>query len=209
MSHPADDKPFSPSCERNRGPILEVLRQHFFDRRRVLEIGSGTGQHAVHFARHLPHLQWQCTDQAEHLPGMQLWLDEAALPNTAQPVVLDVSAHSWPDLGVAQHGGFDAVFTANTLHYMPWAAVQALFAALPAVLAPGALVVAYGPFNVDGQFTSPSNAEFDAWLKQRHPLLGVRDQAELSALALAQGLHLVADHAMPANNRCLVWQSRA
>jgi cyclopropane fatty-acyl-phospholipid synthase-like methyltransferase len=203
------DKPFSPSCERNRGPILEVLRRHFATRQRVLEIGSGTGQHAVHFARHLPHLLWQCTDQAEHLPGMQLWLNEANLPNIAQPQVLDVSAHSWPDLGAAVHGGFDAVFTANTLHYMPWASVQALFAALPAVLAPGAMLIAYGPFNVDGQFTSPSNAQFDVWLKQRHPLLGVRDLAEVDALAAAQGLQLLEDCAMPANNRCLIWQAGA
>jgi hypothetical protein len=117
---------------------------------------------------------------------------------------LDVLDSPWP---VVQ--GFDAVFTANTLHYMPWASVQALFAAVPAVLAPGALLIAYGPFNVDGQFTSESNAQFDVWLKQRHPLLGVRDRAEVSALALAQGLHLVQDHAMPSHNRCLVWQRQA
>jgi len=201
-----DTKPFSPSCERNRGPILEVLRQHLADRTRVLEIGSGTGQHAVHFARHLPHLQWQCTDQAEHLPGMQLWLDEAGLPNIARPVELDVSAHSWPDLGVAQHGGFDAVFTANTLHYMPWASVQALFAQLPQHLAPGAVFIAYGPFRIDGRHTSDSNVQFDGWLAGVDPRFAVRDLGEVDALAQAGGLQLEARHAMPANNFCVVWR---
>ena len=122
------DKPYSPACDRNRDPILAVLREHFADRRRVLEIGSGTGQHAVHFAAALPHLVWQTSERAQNLPGLRLWLDEAALPNTPPPLALDVNA-AWPQ------ARFDAVFSANTLHIMSWADVVAMFRALPGVLA--------------------------------------------------------------------------
>lgn len=201
MSAP-DIKPFAPSCERNREPILAVLRQHLADRRRVLEIGSGTGQHAAYFAAQLPHLEWQCTDQAEHLGGMRMWLDEAALPNTPPPLALDVTQTPWPLQGQT----FDAAFTANTLHYMPWSAVEALFAGLPVVLKPQAKLLTYGPFNYGGQFTSAGNAEFDVWLKARSPLLGVRDFESVSDLARLHGITLIEDCAMPANNRCLIWQ---
>lgn len=193
-------KPFSAASERNRGPILEVLREHFADRRQVLEIGSGTGQHAVHFAAALPQLVWQCSDRAEALPGLQLWLDEAALPNTPAPLVLEVGQPDWP----AQT--WDAVFTANTLHIMAWAQVQALFARLPALLAPDAKLAVYGPFNYDGTYTAPSNAEFDVWLKSRDPLSAIRDFEAVDELATAAGLRLRADISMPANNRCLIWQ---
>lgn len=201
MSAP-DIKPFAPSCERNRDPILAVLRRHLADRLRVLEIGSGTGQHAVYFAAQLPHLQWQCTDQAEHLAGMRMWLDEAALPNTPPPLALDVTQQPWP-VGPQT---FDAAFTANTLHYMPWPAVEALFAGLAQALSPQARLLTYGPFNYGGQFTSPGNAEFDVWLKNRSPLLGVRDFEAVSDLARLHGMSLIEDCAMPANNRCLIWQ---
>ena len=122
-------KPFSPACERTRDPILEVLRVHFADVRRVLEIGSGSGQHAVHFAAAMPWLQWQCSDRTEYLPGIRAWLDEAGLPNTPAPVELDVAHGSWPA------AGFDAVFTANTLHIMGWDEVEALFVDLGEMLA--------------------------------------------------------------------------
>jgi len=196
------DKPYSAACERNREPILDVLREHFVNVRNVLEIGSGTGQHAVHFAAALPHLIWQCSDRAEYLPGVRLWLDEAALPNTPEPIELDVMGE-WP----AQR--FDAVFSANTLHIMGWDEVQRLFAALPGVLQPGALLVIYGPFNVGGKFTSHSNARFDADLKRTDPKRGLREFEAVDALARAAGLSLVANLAMPANNRCLVWQRGA
>jgi SAM-dependent methyltransferase len=201
MSTP-EVKPFAPSCERNRDPILAVLREHLADSRNVLEIGSGTGQHAVYFAGQLPYLQWQCSDQAEHLAGMRMWLTEAALPNTPEPLALDVTQTPWPQ----PERTFDAAFTANTLHYMPWAAVEALFAGLPRVLAPQARLLTYGPFNYGGQFTSAGNAEFDVWLKSRSPLLGVRDFEAVSDLARLHGLHLIEDVTMPANNRCLIWQ---
>lgn len=197
------DKPFSPASERNRGPILDVLRTHFADRRRVLEIGSGTGQHAAHFAAAMPWLTWQCTDRADYLPGVRQWLQEAALANTPAPRSLDVDDAPW-DVGVdGQH--FDAAFSANTLHIMGWPQVQAFFAGLDRVLAPAASVVVYGPFNYGGAFTSDSNREFDGWLKARDPASGIRDFEAVDALAQSIGLRLVDDVAMPANNRCLTW----
>ncbi|MEW9572098.1 DUF938 domain-containing protein [Rhodanobacter sp. Si-c] len=193
------DKPHAPACERNREPILEVLRRHYAGRRRVLEIGSGTGQHAVHFAAALTWLDWQCSDRAEHLPGIRAWLDEAALPNTPPPLELDVVG-PWP------HGPFDAAFSANTLHIMAWHEVEALFAQLPAVVADDGRLVIYGPFNYAGRYTSDSNAAFDQWLKARGTHMGIRDAEAVDALATAAGFALVDDVAMPANNRCRVWQ---
>jgi cyclopropane fatty-acyl-phospholipid synthase-like methyltransferase len=195
------DKPHSPSCDRNRDPILAVLRDHFMDRRNVLEIGSGTGQHAVFFAAALPHLAWQASDRRENLAGIRMWLDEAALPNTPPPLELDVNG-AWP------RQRFDAVFMANTLHIMSWAEVERLFAGLEGVLAADARLVVYGPFNYGGQFTSESNAKFDVWLKERGAHQGIRDFEAVDALARGIGLVLLEDRAMPANNRCLAWQRR-
>lgn len=193
------EKPNAPSCAKNREVILEVLREHFADRRQVLEIGSGTGQHAIFFAERLPHLSWQTSDRSENLPGISAWLEEAALPNTPPPLLLDVQ-ETWP---CQTH---DAVFSANTLHIMPWSAVESLFAGLPGVLAANARLVIYGPFNYGGRFTSESNAAFDLWLKEKAPHQGIRDFEMVHELAQAAGLELVEDRAMPSNNRCLVWQ---
>ncbi len=193
-------KPYAPACDRNREPILAALREHFAERRRVLEIGSGTGQHAVYFASAMPWLTWQCSDVEANLSGILQWLDEAALPNTPAPIVLDVARGPWP----AQR--FDAVFSANTLHILGWAEVEALFAGLDAVLAQDAVLVVYGPFNYGGAYTSDSNRAFDGWLQARDPKSGIRDFEAVDALARGIGLRLVADAAMPANNRCLVWR---
>ena len=195
-------RPYSDACERNRQPILDVLRQHFADRRQVLEIGSGTGQHAVHFAAALPQLVWQTSELEPNLAGVRLWLEESTLPNLPPPIALDVTG-TWPDTR------FDAVFTANTLHIMSWPDVQTLFAALPKVLTADAMLAVYGPFNYNGRFTSPSNASFDEWLKQRSPESGIRDFAAVDDLAHSIGFSLVEDRAMPANNRTLVWQRSA
>ncbi|HEY1889268.1 MAG TPA: M20/M25/M40 family metallo-hydrolase [Steroidobacteraceae bacterium] len=192
-------RPCSEACERNRGPILEVLRDHFAERQRVLEIGSGTGQHAVHFAAALPQLIWQTSELEANLPGIRQWLDEAALPNLPPPIALDITG-TWPD------ARFDAVFTANTLHIMSWPEVRTLFAALPKVLSADAVLAVYGPLNYDGRFTSPSNATFDEWLKQRSPHSGIRDFAAVDELARSIGFALVEDRSMPANNRTLVWR---
>ncbi len=195
-------KPFAESCEQNREPILAVLREVFAASRQVLEIGSGTGQHAVYFAPELPHLSWQTADVPQHHAGIRLWLDEAALPNVLPPLALDVNDTGW-------HGGrYDAVFSANTLHIMSWPEVERFFAGIGAVLASGGVLAIYGPFNYGGHFTSPSNARFDAWLKARDPASGVRDFEAVDALAQAQGLALAQDFAMPANNRTLVWRMR-
>jgi cyclopropane fatty-acyl-phospholipid synthase-like methyltransferase len=193
------DKPYAPACERNREPILAVLRECFADRRDVLEVGSGTGQHAVHFAAAMPWLSWQCSDRAEHLPGIRLWLDEAGLPNTPAPIELDVS-------GAWARRRFDAVFSANTLHIMGWPEVQQFFEGVDAVLATDGVLAAYGPFNYGGEYTSDSNREFDAWLKARDPRSGIRDFEAVDALAREIGLTLMDDVAMPANNRTLVWR---
>ncbi len=195
-----NDKPHAPATERNRDPILAVLRTHLADRSAVLEIGSGTGQHAVYFARALPHLTWQASDRAEALPGIQAWLDEADLPNTPRAIALDAARGPWP----ARR--FDAIFSANTLHIMGWPEVEALFANLPAVLAADCTVVIYGPFNYAGRYTSDSNAAFDASLKSDDPRRGLRDVEAVDALATGAGLRLIDDIAMPANNRCLVWR---
>jgi cyclopropane fatty-acyl-phospholipid synthase-like methyltransferase len=194
------DKPFAPSCERNREPILQVLAPLLRDARSVLEVGSGTGQHAVHFAAAMPWLTWQTSERAEHLPGIAQWLEEAALPNTPPSLALDVATGPWPGTR------FDAVFTANTLHIMGWPQVQAFFAGVDSVLAPGGTLVAYGPFNLGGAYTSQSNAQFDAWLKARDPASAIRDFEAVDALARGIGLQLMDDHAMPANNRLPVWR---
>lgn len=204
-------KPFSPSCERNREPILEVLRRHLGGARRVLEIGSGTGQHAVHFAAAMPGLTWQTSDDAGNLAGINQWLDDAGLANTPPPFALQAAAepapHFIPELPVRLQP-FDALFTANTLHIMGWAEVQALFASLPGILSQDALVIVYGPFNEAGCFSSESNREFDLNLKSRDPRSGIRDIDAVDALAEAAGLLRVDDVAMPANNRMLVWRRR-
>jgi hypothetical protein len=195
------DKPSAPSCERNRDPILAVLRVQFADRRRVLEIGSGTGQHAVYFAAAMPWLAWQCSERAEHLPGIRLWLDEAALPNTPPPIELDAGS-PWPA------GRYDAVFSANTLHIMSWPEVEQLFTHLPGATTDDAKLAVYGPFNYGGRHTSDSNAAFDQWLQARGAHMRIRDAEAVDALAEAAGFELVEDVAMPANNRTRVWRRR-
>jgi cyclopropane fatty-acyl-phospholipid synthase-like methyltransferase len=195
-------KPFSESCEQNKQPILEVIQNCFADRRKVLEIGSGTGQHAVFFAQNMPHLIWQTSDRAENHVGIHAWLAEAHLPNTRAPLLIDV-ADIWPEVEV------DAVFSANTTHIMHWDEVEAFFAKVGKVLPDGGLFVLYGPFNYGGQYTSASNARFDDWLKARDPLSGVRNFEDLDKLAQAAKMHLEEDVTMPANNRTLCWKKQA
>ncbi len=194
--------PDAPSCARNRDPILQVLAGHFADRSHVLEIGSGTGQHAVHFAASLPQLIWQTSDREEYLDGIRGWLAEAGLANTPAPLLLDVDG-DWPA------ATFDAVFTANTLHIMSWAQVERTFAMLPTVTGDNAKLVVYGPFNENGRFTSDSNAAFEDWLKERGEHMGIRDIGAVDALAGKAGFAMIENLPMPANNRIVVWQRRA
>lgn len=203
------EKPFSSSCERNQAPILEVLRRHLGNTRHVLEIGSGTGQHAVHFAAAMPWVTWQTSDDAANLSGINQWLGDACLANTPSAIALQAAAEPTPHFTPALASEllpFDAVFTANSLHIMGWPEVQALFASLPEILAEHALVIVYGPFNEGGRFSSDSNREFDASLKSRNPRSGIRDIEVVEALAQASGLFRIDDVAMPANNRMLVWR---
>ena len=193
-------KPYSEACERNREPILAVLREAFADRRKVLEVGSGTGQHAVHFAAGLPHLAWQPSERAEHLRGIRMWCDEAGLANLLAPIELDVNQDPWPDTQA------DAVFSANTLHIMAWPEVQTLFERIGGMLPADGVLAVYGPFAYGGRHTSESNARFDLMLRDRDPRSGIRSFEDVDALARAQGLSLVRDVAMPANNRTLVWR---
>lgn len=193
-------KPFSEACEENKLPILTVLKHYFRGVDQVLEIGSGTGQHAVFFASQLPHLQWICSDRAENLPGIQIWLSEAQLNNIQGPFILDVNQPEWPVQQVA------GIFSANTVHIMDWSSVQQLFERIGEILLPGGVFCLYGPFNYQGNYTSDSNARFDQWLKQRDPRSGIRDVDDLQVLADAAQLELINDHEMPVNNRTLVWR---
>ena len=192
-------KPFSQACENNKQPILAVLREAFATAGTVLEIGSGTGQHAVFFAAQMPWLRWLPSDCASNLAGIRAWCDEAALPNLLAPIELDVTT-TWPALQV------DAVFSANTAHIMPWPAVEVFFAALGRLLPANGVFALYGPFNYGGHYTSESNADFDQWLKAADRRRGIRDFEAVNALAEQAGFALSGDHAMPANNRTLVWR---
>jgi SAM-dependent methyltransferase len=189
----------SEACERNKGPILRILADAFARSHAVLEIGSGTGQHAVHFAAHLAHLSWQPSDRSEYLPGLRERIAREGPANLRAAVELDVRDFPW------QVDPVDAVFTANTLHIMGWDAVQDLFRGVGAVLTAPGVFCAYGPFRYGGNYTSASNAEFDGYLKSRDPQSGIRNFEDVNILSGEQGLHLLADHAMPANNQLLIW----
>ena len=195
-------KPFSEACEQNKHVILDVLRQEFAASATVLEIGAGTGQHAVFFAPQLPHLQWHTSDVAEYLPGIAAWIAEFPAPNLHGPYVLDVNQPNWP-LASA-----DAIFSANTTHIMHWPDVQNLFAGVGRILQSNGCFCLYGPFNYQGRYTSESNARFDQWLRARDPGGGIRDLDDLQGLAEQAGLKLIQDYEMPVNNRTLVWLKR-
>jgi cyclopropane fatty-acyl-phospholipid synthase-like methyltransferase len=193
-------KPFSEACEQNKLPILAVISKYFDDADNILEIGSGTGQHAVFFAKQLPHLQWHCSDMPEYHNGIKQWLADYKDNNISGPYVLDVTDSSWPT------GEFDGVFSANTAHIMSWHAVQQMFAGVSKILKKDGYFCLYGPFNYAGRYTSPSNEQFDHYLKARDPLSGIRDIDDLLKLAKQVSLELVNDHEMPVNNRTLVWK---
>lgn len=191
--------PFSQACENNKQPILEVLQNVFADTQRVLEIGSGTGQHAVYFAGHLPHLIWQTSDLSANHSGINRRIDEHPRENLRRPVVFDLNHPIWPDKKV------DAVFSANTAHIVSWPLVETLFQQVGTHLPAGGIFALYGPFNYRGQYTSDSNAAFDQMLRQRDPASGIRHFEDIDALARQHRLQLIKDHPMPANNRLLVW----
>lgn len=192
------NKPFSQASENNKQAILQVLETIFLEPTTVLEIGSGTGQHACYFAEKLPHVIWQASDRKENLAGINLRIEEQKLSNLPSSITLDVTDPSWP------YQQLNALFTANTLHIMSWQEVECFFTGLAKYLTAKAPVCVYGPFNYHGQYTSASNKQFDQWLKARDPLSGIRDVAEIEKLAHRAGLFIKKDFAMPANNRLLL-----
>lgn len=189
--------PSSEACERNKAPILEVLRGAFAACTQVLEIGSGTGQHAVHFAAQLPHLTWHPTEQLAYLPDLTARTKLQGTANLRPPTVLDVKQSRWPLRAV------DAIFTANTLHIMSLTEVTLMFHGFDAVLRAGGVLCIYGPFRYGGRYTSKSNEEFDRMLQERDPKSGMRDIQDVIGLGQERGLQLRADHDLPANNRLL------
>lgn len=193
-------KQYSQACDENREPILDIIRDVFVDAHHILEIGSGTGQHAVYFARRLPHLNWQPSDLPENHASILAWRDEAGLENVQPPISLDVTAATWPD------GKYDGLFSANTTHIMSWEAVQGMFGGIGKLLHRGACCCLYGPFNYGGTCTSDSNLQFDGWLKERDPASGIRDFEAIAELAGINGFELESDNEMPVNNRLLVWK---
>lgn len=201
-------KPFSEACLRNQQPIADALKSLLPTAANVLEIGSGTGQHAVFCAQALPHIKWQTSDLPQHHEGMLKWIEDAALDNVLPPLVLDVD-QPWPLIEVEQVFTASHVFTANTVHYIAWESVVNMFTKVSALLPEKGLFVIYGPVNVDGQYTSQGNADLDEWLKTCvNPLAGIKDIADIEQLARDQGLALIDNIAMPANNRLLVFQKR-
>ena len=194
-------KPFSQACENNKEPILTILKRAFASSTVVLEIGSGTGQHAVHFAHALPHLIWQPSDRPENLPGIALWREDAPSENLRAAIELDIdNPQQWPK--------FDAAFSANTAHIMSWQTAQKMINEVGKRLPKNGLFALYGPFNYQGKYTSDSNRQFDEWLKARDPEQGIRDFEAVVDVALNAGLKLIEDNPMPANNRLLLWQKQ-
>jgi len=199
------DKPFSQACENNKAPILNVLKKAFSTATHVLEIGSGTGQHATFFGPNLPELTWQTSDLLTNHLGINTWLDETNPHNVQRPIVIDLN-ESWPTPTL--NLPLDGLYTANTLHIISWPLVIKFFEGIANNLSSNANVCIYGPFNYQGQYTSESNANFDIWLKENDIKSGIRDIEAILLLAESAGLTLTSDHAMPANNRLLVFTKR-
>jgi SAM-dependent methyltransferase len=205
MTGPSGDGAMTaPAVARNREPILAVLRRILPARGTVLEIASGSGEHAVHFAAALPHLTWQPADlDPDALRSIAAYRTGARLPNLLPPLALDAASPDWPVTRA------DAVVSINMIHIAPWSAAQGLTAGAERILAAGGVLYLYGPFKEDGQHTAPSNAAFDTSLRQRNPQWGVRDVGEIRNLAQRHGLALVERVTMPANNLSLVFRYRS
>lgn len=196
-------KPFAEATERNSQPILGILRHEFEQVHTVLEIGSGTGQHAVCFAAALGHLSWQTSEMAEHHEGIRAWLDDAALSNVRAPIELDVRTAELPE------GIYDAVFSANTAHIMGFPAVEKMFELVGRVLSEDGKFCLYGPFRQGREFNTQSNAAFHGSLRDRDPEMGIRHLEDLDRLASAAELHRQRLYGMPNNNHLVVWRKAA
>lgn len=191
-------KPFSQACENNKTFIFPILKKTLQNSKKLLEVGSGTGQHAIYFAKQLPWLTWQTSDLLANHQGIEQWLNEYPAKNLHSPIELDLN-NKWSVTDI------DAIYTANTLHIISWSLVQAFFAGVSQHLSNNGKLCIYGPFNYQGKFTSESNANFDLWLKSRDSNSGIRDIEAINKLAEKAGLQLDYDHEMPANNRLLVF----
>ena len=199
-----DPRQHAPATARNREPIRAVLERELPAHGTVLEIASGSGEHALHFARAFPDLSWQPSDpSASSLASIAAWRTDDPLPNLRAPIALDVTATTWP---IAQA---DAIVCINMVHIPPWDAALGLFAGAARLLAGAAPLYLYGPYRFAGVFTSESNAEFDHWLRQRDPRWGVRDVDQLSAAAAPHGFALARVAEMPANNHSLVFRRQS
>ena len=194
------EKPYAESAERNAEPILEVLRHEFRACTNVLEIGSGTGQHAVRFAAELDHLQWQTSDLDENHEDIRAWVADAGLANVRAPLSLDVTTAE------VAPASYDAVYSSNTAHIMSFDAVAEMFALVSKALRPAGVFCLYGPFCRAGRFNTASNAEFDASLRARHPRMGIRDLDALDELGARHGLQRMSLYAVPSNNLIAVWK---
>jgi cyclopropane fatty-acyl-phospholipid synthase-like methyltransferase len=197
------ERPYAEHAARNAAPILEVLRREFAAASDVLEIGSGTGQHAVTFAAEFPHLQWQTSDLDENHAGIRAWIGESGLDNIMPPLSLDVR-----DASIVP-ASFDAAYSANTAHIMGIDAVKRMFSIVGDALRSDGVFCLYGPFRIDGAFNTPSNEAFDTDLRQRDPMMGVRDLEMLDEFGAACGLHRRRLYAMPSNNYIAIWNRRS
>ena len=196
----SSEKPYSSSCDRNRDPILKVLQELIRDKHKsLLEIGSGTGQHAVYLSKHFPQLNWFCSDTADKLAGISMWIDDSN-SNIKDPLEFEIMKDEFPK------GSYDLLFTANTFHIMSWKHVQHLINLSGKALEPEALFLIYGPFNYDDNNTSESNENFDQWLKDRDPNSGIRNFEDLVEEMNENSFEFKKDFAMPANNRFLVFE---
>ncbi|MDG4812489.1 DUF938 domain-containing protein [Hydrogenovibrio sp. 3SP14C1] len=200
LPHEISNKPYAQSSEENKFVILQAIQGFLTERSSVLEIASGTGQHAVYFAEQMPHIKWQTSDLTDAHAGIKQWIADSDLNNVLPPLCLNVSENDWPATR------YDALFSANSFHIMSKSNVEDLFAHLSQVLNANGLVMIYGPFNYNGQYTSESNARFDDWLKQRNPHSGIKAFEWCNQLAEQAGLNFLEDIEMPQNNRLLVWK---
>jgi len=195
-------KPYSEASDRNKDPILSVIRPYLEQTRNVLEIGSGTGQHAVYLAGAMPHLTWHTSDLTDNHVGIQAWIGDSGLANLRVPLVLDVCNDAWPTVE------FEAVFSANTAHIMSWQEVCCMFDGVGRILESSGAFLLYGPFSEHGVHNSESNRLFDTSLRRRDPRMGIRDIDALKNLGTANGLDFQREHEMPANNRILAWMKK-
>lgn len=193
-------KPFAQSCIENQAVILKQLSILCPNTANVLEVGSGTGQHAIYFAKNLPYLTWHTSDREEYHSGIKMWLDEAKLNNVLYPLPLDVSQSTWPDLSI------DVIFTANTMHIMSQNDVENFIIGAGDLLKKEGLFIVYGPFNYNAQYTSQSNANFDVWLKKNNPLSGIKNFEFIETLAQGRGMEIIKQIDMPANNKILCFK---